>query len=639
MTLERRADIQGLRALAVAAVILFHAGVPGFSGGFVGVDVFFVISGFLITGNLLREVGSTGRIDLLQFWGNRAKRLLPNALATLAFILLLSAIALPTYRWESISRDVFWAAAFASNYHFAAEALDYFRANDPPSLVQHFWSLSVEEQFYFVLPILIFGLAVVARKRQILAIRVALIIMAGISLWLGAHTISENQPAAFFHAQNRAWQFCVGGLLVAYWPLICRIAPRWRNLASLAGIAIIAFSITWYGDDVIYPGAWALLPTAGAAMALMAMPTGSVARMLSVRPAVWLGDRSYSFYLWHWPLIALAAERMPGNAGATAAATIVSALLAALAYERIERPLHRDWRIAPKKALVAAAAPLSAILATAFMMPYWPTPPVAAERAESIARASTDFGRNYRDGCHLSLVDVEHPPCVYGDPGASRTIVLFGDSHAAQWFEPLRLAAEHERWRLLARTKTSCPSVVIPIWYPAGKTNYRACDEWRSVVMTEIEQTDPDVVVLANYSGYYGWLQDEQRGGLLSPSQAERAWQASMNSTYAKILATGAQVVAIRDNPKMFANYRDCLSTTNACSRPRHEALAGMASVPDLSDVVVLDFSDIVCDADDCPAMIGQEIIYQDRHHFTASFASTLWPAFSDLIGKKIQHP
>jgi peptidoglycan/LPS O-acetylase OafA/YrhL len=301
----KRLDIEGLRAVAVTVVILFHLHITGFSGGFVGVDIFFVISGFLITSLLLRERHSHGRIDLMAFWMRRARRLLPNAFLVLACVLLASFAMVPAYRWGEVTADVFAALAFYANFHFSAKAVDYFFVNSTPSAVLHFWSLSVEEQFYVLWPLIIAATTAMIADRKHKLLLLIILAASLASFVANVLMIGTNQPNAFLGFVTRIWQLGVGAAL-ATWFFAHVPSPQVSNILSWVGAIGIAVSIFFFDESLRYPGWWAMLPTlscaamiAGGAGAPNAMPS----RMLGYSVLQWIGARSYSLYLWHWPLI------------------------------------------------------------------------------------------------------------------------------------------------------------------------------------------------------------------------------------------------------------------------------------------------------------------------------------------------
>src|SRR5829696_2843268 len=330
-----RPDLEGLRAVAVGLVLLYHADVPGIRGGYVGVDVFFVLSGFLITGLLIRELSATGRISLSQFYARRARRLLPASAVVLVVTAVASAIMLPPLRMPDVAGDIAAAAAYVSNYRFAAQATDYLGSELAPSPVLHFWSLGVEEQFYLFWPALLTLVAGVAFARgnvgggvHRVAITLAVVFVAslGLSLWL----TTVQQPWAFFSLPTRAWELALGGLIAI--PVVGRwIPPAISPLLAWAGLALVVYAGVAFNAGTPFPGLAALVPTVGSALVIAAGlgrdspavgpgPRPAVpgpGRLLSLPPVRFLGRISYSLYLWHWPILVLPAAAfgaLPGPA-------------------------------------------------------------------------------------------------------------------------------------------------------------------------------------------------------------------------------------------------------------------------------------------------------------------------------------
>ncbi len=485
-----RPEIEALRALSILAVVLYHAGVPGFPGGFVGVDVFFVISGYLITRLLLGEVSETGSIDLVRFWSRRARRLLPNATITLLAVLVLGSALLPRYEQGTLAGDVASAALYVSNYRFASQAVDYFADADTPSPVLHFWSLSVEEQFYIVWPLLLLAAWLIVRRRPVATAAAVLGAIWIASFAAALVLVGKNQPAAFFHTGPRCWQLATGGLLATLNLSQIEPTPRIRIVALWLGLAAIVASVTLFDDTLFYPGAWALLPTIGAAVVIFAtdfspasLPAGG---LLRAPPLLWLGARSYSLYLWHWPVLVFLELATPGGArlGARLCGVAFATALAAVMYAAVEDPIRRGRRLPapPLASLAGGGVAIGSVVLACVLLAFAPigagTP--TAELARRVEAARRDRPRVYADNCHVPFEAVEQPPCIYGAPGAPHRAVLLGDSHAAQWFPPLEAAAREAGWQLDAWTKSGCPAIEAHIWNAARRTHYEACDRWRS---------------------------------------------------------------------------------------------------------------------------------------------------------------
>jgi len=359
---DRRGDIEGLRAIAVVLVVLFHASIGGFSGGFVGVDVFFVISGFLITGLLLRERRASGTISLSTFYSRRARRLLPAALLVLLVTLAASIILLPPLLIPGVATDTASAALYVSNMGFAMQATDYFAAGQAPSPILHYWSLGVEEQFYLFWPIIVL---LVARGASQPARRVgvALIAIAGTSFVFALWLTSAAQPWAFFSLPARAWELALGGILALAGTRLRLVPERAAAAAGWVGVALIVLAGTVLNETTPFPGYAALLPTVGAAMVIVSgarVTAAGPARLLGTAIPRFLGRISYSLYLWHWPVLVLpaVAAGIPLPLPERVALVIVAVALAAATHRWVEDPLRRGRFIGalPRRNLALAGA-------------------------------------------------------------------------------------------------------------------------------------------------------------------------------------------------------------------------------------------------------------------------------------------
>src|SRR5918997_4806937 len=343
-----RPEIQALRAIAVLTVVLYHVWPEAMPGGFVGVDVFFAISGFLITAHLVREVDRTGTLSLWQFWARRARRLLPAALLTL-FVCAVATIALvPQLYWQQFLTEIGTSTAYVQNWQLASDAVDYLGADNRPSPVQHFWSLSAEEQFYVLWPLLIIVAAWTARRR--LAIAGVLLTVTGLSLWYSISETAANPAAAYFVTPTRAWEFGAGGLL-ALIGTRARLPDGVRALLSWAGLGAVAYAAAAYGTETAFPGSAAVVPIVGTLAVIHAgMPAARWApsRILAIRPAQFLGDISYSVYLWHWPLLVFApfVFANPGLTETRIAVPLLTILLAWITKVLVEDPVRRSALLA-----------------------------------------------------------------------------------------------------------------------------------------------------------------------------------------------------------------------------------------------------------------------------------------------------
>jgi peptidoglycan/LPS O-acetylase OafA/YrhL len=630
-----RPDIEGLRAISILAVALYHAQVGGMAGGFVGVDIFFVISGFLITGFLLEEATTTGRIDLLRFWARRARRLLPNALIVLVAILVIGAVILPRYLHKTLINDVASAVLYIANFRFAAQAVEYFRpAGAGPSLALHFWSLSIEEQFYLGWPLLLLGVALAFPRRIVVAAMSVLVFVWVASLATGLMMVGHNQPVAFFHTAARCWQLATGGLLAVTWPLIVTLPPRLRSLTTWAGLAGIGLSIGLFDDEMIYPGAWALLPTLSVAAVIAG---GQAHGVLGWRPLQWLGARSYSWYLWHWPVLLLAKALFPTQTLVAVLSLPLSLGIAATVYAYFEDPIRRGDRLimSPKAFIgISAAAAAVVVLAGAlFGFVSQRVLPPPTDMASRLASAGEHTGRrDLKKSCSRGLLGLGARDCVYGAADGKHRAVLFGDSHADQWLEPLALAAEASGWRLDTKIKVGCPPTDIHTWSAKRNAPFPECDTWRAEVIRALSgPMKPDLVFVSSWTAYTKAL--DRTGRLLNRSETDEAWRTGFSTVLQRLMSAGVKVLVIRDTPPPRKDFASCLIRGGGpeCSAHRIEALASdppEVAVATRLGVGILDFTDQICGHTVCPVLKDGILVYRDHNHITGAFARTFVKEF-----------
>jgi peptidoglycan/LPS O-acetylase OafA/YrhL len=373
-----RTDIQGLRAIAVSLVLVYHLAPHSLTGGFTGVDVFFVISGFLITLHLLERLPEHPR-DLATFWSRRVRRLLPASLLVLAVTLVGSRLVAPETQWENTARQARAAVLYVVNWLLARDAVDYLAAENAPSPVQHFWSLSVEEQFYFVWPVLILVLGALARatrRKPLPVVLGGLVVLVAASLAYSVYDTRTNPAAAYFVTPTRMWELGVGGLLATYTLLRPgRLRPWAATPFAWVGLVAVGWAAATYSGETPFPGWQAAMPVLGTAAVIAAQPPTepgqrwlSPGPLLALPPVQWLGDISYSVYLWHWPLIVLVPDAT-GHAltwperGGILAATLLLAWLTKLYVE--DRFRATRWGVPLRKPFALAAAAMAVVVGLA----------------------------------------------------------------------------------------------------------------------------------------------------------------------------------------------------------------------------------------------------------------------------------
>jgi len=342
-------EIEGLRAVAVGTVLLFHAHL-GFSGGYVGVDVFFVVSGFLITGLILREYEETGRVSLREFYARRARRLLPAAALVLLVTLVLADRLFDPLRAARNAVDALYAAGFVANFRFAASGADYFEQGMAPSAIQHWWSLAVEEQFYFLWPgLLALTWRVFSRSRRPVRVRMsalAVVLVIGVVSFIVGYRLTSSNPSwGYFATWSRGWELAAGAACAFLWAYRDRVhALVLRSILGWVGMVLIGYSALRFDGSTPFPGTAAWYPVAGTILVIASIGTKwGPGLLLSLRPMQWIGGRSYGIYLWHWPLLIALEERVDDpSAWARAAMLVLSVVLAALSYRFVENPIRHQ---------------------------------------------------------------------------------------------------------------------------------------------------------------------------------------------------------------------------------------------------------------------------------------------------------
>lgn len=650
-----RPEIQGLRAVAVALVFAYHLWPDRLPGGFIGVDMFFVISGYLIIGHLVREVRATGSVRLGRFWERRARRILPLALVVLAVTgiaswLLTSGDDRLQYLEETIA-SVF----FVENWLLAANSVDYIRADYDPSPVQHFWSLGVEEQFYIFLPLLIaLTVAIVARRRGHVGDRpiIALLAVLFVASFALSVVLSTTSPSvAYFATPVRLWEFLAGGLLSL---AVITLSASGRAVAAALGVALVAVSAFLVTGDAPFPGWIAIFPVVGTLLLIAAGSSTWFARASAAAPVLWLGGISYGVYLWHWPLIAFAPAAMDQIGVGAKALIIVSALgLAWFTKVVVEDPIRFSPRWRPKNrptltTLLAAATAMMLVAGTA----YAGVSSIQREKAEVLAYlAAVDanqypcFGAQSSDpelDCEGDLEGVVLPPldvlrsddanrdecwsgdspptlnvCSLGpDEGYELHAIALGDSYNAALISAYEVVAEQNNWRVDVASRRSCA------WSSAGETLARSADclAWNRLVDDYLENGSDYDLIITTASGRRPT--DQLREGY------QQSWTRVMESS-------GARVAVIASTPRALENHISCLKANRdrmneACSNPREQAFAGTDGISEAAaatpGVLLIDLNDLICSGDPCEPVIGNAIVVRNGDHITRTFATTLGP-------------
>ncbi len=620
-----RRDVDGLRAVAVVLVVAFHAGISWIPGGFIGVDVFFVISGFLITGLLVDELERTGALSLTGFYARRIRRLLPLSALVLVATAVACAVILPPLARASVGDDIRSAALWVSNWRFAAESTQYMASTDQ-SPVLHYWSLGVEEQFYVVWPLIILAVARTASVRAVPFRRrlgMALAVVFTASLLASVVLTSTAGPWAYFGLHTRAWELAAGAALALGIHHVRKAPLVVAGLMGWTGLALILYSAFTMSRTTPFPGSAAAVPVLGAFLVLAAGARTrgfGAAGVLGLPALVYVGRISYGWYLWHWPLLILAGVIASGASGGASdpeggtpatpsgyvlVAVLLSFALAALSHRLVEDPARRSSWLAARRertlvfgAVLTAVSVLGASLAlqppvqrgvavrapsgTSGQQPpaiTAPTPGVTPTAAATNPRlvASMTPAQARADAwpvtaCFAGFVqDFAPAACRFGAPNGRTVVVLVGDSHAAQWLPAMDQLAKQRGWQLWFWAKSACPMTDVNLWLASYRARYRACSTWRAAVMRRLSALPRiDLVVVARSKSYQ---QDEVldgSGNIASSAAVSSLWTTGTRRSVTGMLSLAKRIVLLRDTPWPGRDVPDCLSAhlddPQACS-------------------------------------------------------------------------
>lgn len=665
-----RADIQALRAIAVVLVVVYHFWPEHLTGGFVGVDVFFVISGFLITSHLLRAP-IRGWSDLVGFWGRRIRRLLPAAFLVLAVALVATYIWAPVTLWQATAEQASASALYVENWFLANEAIDYMAADNAPTAVQHFWSLSIEEQFYLFWPMIIGAAAFLALKlRGFVGRNFTVLVIAAItvvSLALSVYLTATNPAGAYFITWARAWELALGGLAACAYPLVQSALMRFPHVKTAVtwlGLALIAYAALTFDGGTAFPGIAALIPVAGTAFVLLAnveRSFGSPLPLMQWRPVQFAGDISYSLYLWHWPLVILLPFVLARDATAVekifAIAIIVCLSDVTKRYVedrfRGRKPLGEPLR----RTFIFAGAGMLVIVLAASALTAAAGAKEEQARAEVISQvtggdpcfgalalenakecdphgetlitdpifAKADKSDPYADGCWILRDLSERKTCSYGseDPQAKR-VALIGNSHAGHWLPALQVIADSENWNITTYLITECYTVDILIDFPA-KERTDNCLSWNKHAIADIAQGNYDLVVSSNRVSLT--LPGQTLADSLGPIRE------SFEGVLSQWLAVDTPVLVIRDTPYAdVKNVPDCvaqhLDDLSMCDGGRDREVADpfVEAAREITDpqLEVLDLTSRFCAGETCYSVVGGVIVYFDSGHLSATFSRSM---------------
>ncbi|MBS1849296.1 MAG: acyltransferase [Actinobacteria bacterium] len=657
-----RPDVQGLRAIAVVLVIVFHSGV-GLSGGFLGVDVFFVISGFVIGRMLLAERESTGRIAFGRFYARRIRRLVPPLVVMLVFVAAVSIVAIsPIDTMRTITRNTgISAALYLANFGIMKfQSVGYFDLGATDNPLLHTWTLGVEEQFYLFFPLFLVLLAWIAGRIRIDRRRVVLggvVIAAVVSFLVGASMTSSfgydigpfgaHGRFAFYSSPTRAWEF-LAGVIVASWEAAALGLPRRvaRVGVVIGLVAIIGAAFVVHGSAAT-PGFSTLLPVGGAALVILcaAAESGPIAGLLSSRPMVWIGDRSYGWYLWHWPLIVFVRMSFPAvPAWVLLAVGIVALVPTELSYRFVENPIRHDPAWLGRRAVATAlAGSLLASVAFVGLVAF----PEVSEANVAPARAALQQGVPAPQLCYPTGAHDDpnaKASCVWKVPHPKGTIVLIGDSHAWAIAPVMISEANRAGYDINMLFRPGCPFADV-VRVDSDPRDRKMCAEFVKGNTTWIELTRPSLVILVSNEDTYVSannyrLRDPVTGETAAdPASRAAVWRDGLTRTLHGIVATGVPTVVVSTVPqippfelrlcpawRLWTDPPGCARTLPRTTVDQNQALGRRATreaVDAVPGSTLVDFEDELCGATTCSTWYHRRWTYRDDTH-VSHFGSEL---------------
>lgn len=646
---EHYRHVEGLRAVAALLVAVYHIYLSRVSGG---VDVFFVISGLLITLSLIRRTDDYGRVDWRSFLAGLGLRLLPAAGVVLLLTLVASWYLLPASRYYETMREILASFLYFENWQLAFQSVDYLDRENAQSPVQHFWAMSVQGQFYLITLLLMcasYGLRVWSRGRGRDALGILLALALGFSLVYSIYqTHFGNQVWAYYDTFARYWEFAIGALLA----LALTRRPDLSLPPFFGWLGLVAIMLCGLVFQVgsVFPGAAALFPTAAAVLIFLGGRSGSgwsVSRLLGARFLVSLGSVAYGIYLFHWPILVFYRE-VAGTqeVGLTAGLGIIASSIG-LAYALhflIERRFLqlRSLSLGRRLRGIGIAATLPAVAITASFgylvlsssaagplarqahgaavldgSATWSYALRADEVVPDLVAAKRDLPRSYGDGCHLMLGDTQVRWCVYGAAEEFRgTIAVVGGSHSAHWLPALERIAEEEKWRIMYSTWSGC-RLMLP-------SPDQRCESLVAEALAGLVKIEPELVFTTANVG------------------AESRPSFEYIQAWAALGEAGLRVVAVRDNPWVRRDVPDCVSNwsdrMDKCGVSRDSALsAGFDSSMLGQHVDTVDLSNYFCNEEFCPPIIGGVLVYRDGHHLTATFAASAAGVLREKLQPKME--
>ena len=648
-----RSDIDALRALAVGLVIVFHMSESTLSAGFVGVDVFFVLSGFLITGILSAELDRTGGVDLGRFWARRIRRLLPASTLTLAAVVLGSLWLTSPLRWERLAETAVSAVFYLSNFFFAGQQADYFAADVRSNPLLHYWSLSVEEQFYLIWPVVFYGLGKLGARRGGSPANLRLAVAVGLGLASFAYSLfltGSNTTLAYYSPFSRAWEFLAGATLALLAGRIPAVSGRLaRQAMAVGGLALILGSLLVVTATKSFPAPSGLLPVVGTLLFIQARvdPADPLGRTMLFAPIQYVGRLSYSWYLWHWPFLVIGWEYFQSESPTVTIALVAASFVAAAAtHHLVENPVRFAARLKPSPPNFALAGGLIVVgLVCAGLLQFRSQNELERPELQAINAATEVWYGDLLEGfaCASSDVDFLRESCTFGNPDSDTVLLALGDSNAEHWLPALDQLGQDNDFAVVLRVRGGCPAQQLDSPFTLEPEKCRALQAETDAVVAELA---PAGVFVNQISEYVEFVVDPA-GNTLSEESRRALW---VEQTAAFLDRFGDTPVAwLHPTPINETNPVDCLAWRDEadCETERASALRipnierqwsadGFAAAT--TPPVVIDLNDAFCPDGRCPLIIDDVVIYRDENHLSVAaaeyFAPLLEPFVLDLLGQ-----
>ena len=615
MTPGHRPEIDGLRAVAVCAVVMFHAGSTAFTWGFWGVDVFFVLSGYLITGIIRREI-EAGTFSIATFWARRVRRLVPAAGVTILGTLCACFFLGSPFEWAMVSSDAAFAALWGLNLSLGLREVPYFDADAEVRPLLHFWSLALEEQFYLVWPMLLAGVARVARR----AVAPAVAVVAAVSFAMSARYSTIWPEPAFFLLPFRAWELAIGALA----GMVVVENQSLRRLCGWLGLVLAIIGVSLLTNTTPIPGALSALPVFATALWVVAGRGWMGGALLASRPFVVVGGLSFGLYLWHWPVLVLGRPVLGDSLSATCLLLCFVFALAALSYRFVEVPIRFHPRlVASVKASLAVGVFFVAVdLGAAGALRVAGRTKASSASLQALQAIRKDVAAfdacDDDDGCEVR-------------PGAGQTVLVLGDSHAMQWVPAIVEAAAAGDWRVVYAGRSACPGLDVHTARPSRRDSvFGACKAFQARLDGIIQRTAPAAVVMANADGYL------EEGAIVTTGATAADVLAEANRTrVAQLRDREIGVVLVLDHPLALEDPVRCRARGAESCAPRvdvrREPWRAMLRAA-AARAVLVDATALMCTDGVCPLVRGGVDVWRDRGHVTGAFSRSQSGVFKAAI-------